>query len=152
MVFIFVAILAALFPAPMPQKHPVQFVQIAYAETLPVQVPVAPTIAELIDQAATAAGVATTTARAVAWCESNYRQLDDNGNILRGPDGHDIGVMQLRETVHAADAKAVGIDIYSLDGNLRYGMLLMAEHGTAPWYSSKGCWQKLLTNPALIPN
>lgn len=149
---ILAAILAVLSLA-LPAKHVApQLVQIAYAESIPAQMPTAPTIADLIDQAATTAGVATTTARAVAWCESHYHQFNTKGNdVLRGPDGHDVGVMQIRETVHADEASARGQDIYSIAGNLAYGMQLMASEGTTPWLSSKYCWAPLLKNPALIP-
>lgn len=149
MAFIFA--LLALFVHP--EMPPVSYVMpaVAHADTIPARFPFPKTIPELIDDAAINAGVPTTTARAIAWCESNYRQRDDQGNIVRGPDGNDVGIMQIRETVHGTSATADDMDIYSIDGNLRYGMQLLKSDGTAPWNSSKFCWQPLLNNPALIP-
>lgn len=143
--------LLALFAHP--EKPPVSYVMpaVAHAETIPASFPVALTIPQLIDNAAADAGVSSTTARAIAWCESNYKQWHTDGTIVRGPDGYDVGIFQIRETDHAAAAKAEGMDIYGIDGNLRFGMQLLKEDGTAPWNSSKFCWQPLVNNPALIP-
>lgn len=78
---------------------------------------------------------------AIAGCESHFRHVDKNGNIIRGevnPD--DIGVMQINEHYHGAKAKSAGIDLYTLQGNLAYARLLYEDKGTAPWSASKGCW------------
>jgi hypothetical protein len=80
----------------------------------------------------------------IAGCESHNRQLDANGDVIRGEVNHyDVGVMQINELYHADEAKALGYDIYTLDGNAAFGRYLY-EHqgGSQPWSSSKPCWGK----------
>jgi len=79
----------------------------------------------------------------VARCESQFRQHDSNGNVLRGiANSQDVGVMQINEKYHAATALKLGIDIYSLEGNLAYGRYLYETQGTRPWTYSSTCWSK----------
>jgi len=80
----------------------------------------------------------------VAQCESEFRQVDGNGNVLRGTkNSFDVGVMQINEQYHLDRAEKMGVDIYSLGGNLEYARALYNESGTAPWSSSKPCWSNL---------
>ncbi len=79
----------------------------------------------------------------IAKCESRFRHLGRNGKVLRGeltPD--DLGVMQVNEFYHEDTAKALEIDLHTLDGNLAYAKWLYQKEGTRPWYSSSKCWQK----------
>jgi hypothetical protein len=77
----------------------------------------------------------------IARCESTYRHFDSNGEVLRGQaNSRDVGVMQINERYHSARARALGIDIYSLEGNMKYARLLYKEQGSAPWKASAGCW------------
>ena len=77
----------------------------------------------------------------IARCESTFRQFDDAGNILRGKTNKkDIGIMQINEKYHASRAKALGLDLYTLEGNLAYAKVLYDEQGTTPWISSFDCW------------
>lgn len=77
----------------------------------------------------------------VAKCESDMRQFDENGKILRGrANSDDVGVMQINEKYHLEDSKKMGIDIYTLEGNLKYGMYLYKEQGVSPWKASSPCW------------
>lgn len=79
----------------------------------------------------------------IARCESQYRQYDKDGNVLRGkanPD--DVGIFQVNEHYHLADSKARGDDIYTTDGNIDYAAHLLETQGTKPWNWSKGCWGK----------
>ena len=79
----------------------------------------------------------------IARCESKFRQYTDAGNPLRGGAGGTmIGVFQISEGVHADYAKSLGMDIYTLDGNLAYAKKLYKEEGTQPWISSFPCWGK----------
>lgn len=79
----------------------------------------------------------------VAYCESTFRQYSKDGqSALRGRvNSADVGVMQINETVHAATAAKMGIDLESLDGNLAYARHLYSTQGTAPWVYSAHCWQ-----------
>lgn len=77
----------------------------------------------------------------VAKCESDMRQFDETGKILRGrANSNDVGVMQINEKYHLEDSKKMGIDIYTLEGNLKYGKYLYNEQGVAPWKASSPCW------------
>lgn len=80
----------------------------------------------------------------VAQCESEFRQVDGNGNVLRGiKNSFDVGVMQINEKYHLQHSEEMNINIHSLSGNLEYARDLYNESGTAPWSSSKPCWSKL---------
>jgi hypothetical protein len=77
----------------------------------------------------------------IAFCESRFRQFDKNGNPLRGVvNSADVGVMQINEKYHAGTAAKLGINIYTLEGNMEYGMYLYETQGTDPWVHSKPCW------------
>ncbi len=80
----------------------------------------------------------------VASCESQFRQVDTNGEVLRGKANQfDVGVMQINEKYHLDRAEEAGINIYSLAGNMAYARALYNESGTAPWSASQPCWSKL---------
>lgn len=80
----------------------------------------------------------------IAWCESRFRHLTPEGEIFRGKvNNNDIGVMQINTAYHAKAAEELGIDLYSLQGNLAYAKYLHEKEGTRPWNSSRPCWGKL---------
>lgn len=77
----------------------------------------------------------------IAECESRFRQYDHNGDVLHGEENRqDIGVMQINERFHLEDSINLGLDIYSLNGNLAYARHLYEKFGVAPWKYSKKCW------------
>lgn len=79
----------------------------------------------------------------IARCESTYRQFSSEGVPLRGiVNRADVGVMQINEKYHLSRSKKLGIDINTLEGNLKYGALLYKEQGSRPWSASKPCWGK----------
>lgn len=79
----------------------------------------------------------------VARCESQFRQTDKSGNILRGSvTTDDVGVMQINEYYHGDSAKKIGLDITSLNGNMAYARHLYEKYGTDPWSASAKCWKK----------
>lgn len=81
----------------------------------------------------------------VARCESQFRHFGKNGNIIRGiANAKDVGVMQINEQYHGDKAETLGLDIYSLDGNLAYASYLYKKEGTKPWRSSAKCWNREL--------
>lgn len=81
----------------------------------------------------------------IARCESHFTQYTDRGNILRGREvSTDVGVMQINETYHAAAARRMGYDIYTLQGNLAYAQAIYEKSGAAPWTASASCWGKAL--------
>lgn len=79
----------------------------------------------------------------IAGCESRFRQVDENGNLVHGEiNKGDIGVMQINRYYHTAVAKKLGFDLATLDGNMAYAKWLYEREGTSPWLSSEKCWQK----------
>lgn len=89
----------------------------------------------------------------IAKCESRFRQFDKDGNAFRGiVNNKDVGVMQINEYYHLKRAKKLGIDIYTVEGNLKYGRLLYSEEGADPWSSSAPCWMKSDIAKAMFGN
>jgi hypothetical protein len=79
----------------------------------------------------------------IAKCESRYRQFNKDGSTFRGiVNNKDVGVMQVNEYYHLARSKKLGINLYTVEGNLAYGRLLYSEEGSQPWKSSAPCWMK----------
>lgn len=77
----------------------------------------------------------------VARCESHFRQFDKDGQVIRGAGNKsDVGVMQINEEYHIKKAGKLGLDIYTLEGNVAYAKTLYEEQGVRPWFSSSGCW------------
>lgn len=79
----------------------------------------------------------------VARCESQFRQHDKYGNILRGVVNNlDLGVMQINEYYHEHDSDKLGYDISTIEGNTAYARHLYEKSGLKPWKSSSPCWSK----------
>ena len=79
----------------------------------------------------------------IASCESRFRQFDKDGSVHRGVvNNKDVGVMQVNEFYHGATADKLGLDIYSIQGNLAYAKYLYEREGVQPWASSAPCWNK----------
>lgn len=98
------------------------------------------TVTEEIERVALENGVKPRIALKVASCESGLRQFKD-GEVLRGEVNHsDVGLFQINEHYHLADAQKLGIDIYTVSGNIEFAMRLMAKQGTTPWLPSSPCW------------
>lgn len=77
----------------------------------------------------------------VAECESNTRQFDFYGNVLRGKvNSKDVGIFQVNEKYHLADSVKLGMDIYTIKGNVDYGYYLFSRNWTRDWKWSSGCW------------
>ena len=77
----------------------------------------------------------------IARCESNFHQFDKNGNIIRGiVNSADVGVMQINEKYHAQYAAKMGVDLYTVEGNVAYAKALYKDQGAQPWISSSKCW------------
>lgn len=79
----------------------------------------------------------------ISKCESRTRQFGKDGKVLRGEvNSDDVGLMQINEQYHAKEAKALGLDLESVEGNLAYAKHLYDTEGTKPWNASKKCWNK----------
>src|SRR3989344_8556163 len=80
---------------------------------------------------------------AIAECESQFRQSDKNGKLLKNSTSSAIGVFQIMSSIHAGNAqKNLGIDITTIEGNAAYARYLYEESGTKHWNASKVCWGK----------
>ncbi|HET8581304.1 MAG TPA: peptidoglycan-binding domain-containing protein [Candidatus Paceibacterota bacterium] len=88
----------------------------------------------------------------VARCESDFREFDSAGDPLDGGSGGMIGIFQISEAVHAEAAKALGMDIDTVAGNIAYAKHLYEEKGTAPWLASAGCWSGSADDASLDSN
>jgi hypothetical protein len=79
----------------------------------------------------------------IAKCESRFRHLNSNGNVLRGEKNtYDRGVMQINILYHAKDAEKLGLDVHDLDDNVAFARHLYEKQGAKPWMSSSTCWAK----------
>lgn len=77
----------------------------------------------------------------VARCESEFRQTDKNGKVIRGmKDPRDVGVMQINEYYQGKQAEELGYNLYTLEGNTAYARHLYEEQGARPWMASSACW------------
>lgn len=77
----------------------------------------------------------------VARCESHFTQFSKSGKVLRGVQNpYDVGVMQINEKYHLETSKKLGLDIYTLEGNLAYGRHLYSKNGARDWLASSPCW------------
>ncbi|MEK7185016.1 MAG: hypothetical protein AAB726_00110 [Patescibacteria group bacterium] len=80
----------------------------------------------------------------ISRCESHFRQEGKNGLTLRGmKDRDDLGAMQINQRYHGEQAKALGLDLHTLDGNLAYAKALYEKEGAYPWMASSACWSKV---------
>ena len=79
----------------------------------------------------------------VAKCESRFRQVGSDGQVLRGiVNKSDVGLMQVNEYYHGQKAEDLGFDLTAVNGNLAYAKYLYDKEGTKPWNASKKCWNK----------
>jgi len=77
----------------------------------------------------------------IAGCESAFRQFGPDGQPIRGRVNRaDVGVLQINEKYHADEAKKLGYDIYTTEGNVAFGKYLYTKYGADPWISSSKCW------------
>lgn len=79
----------------------------------------------------------------IARCESKFRQWEDNGTVLRGKiNKKDVGIFQINEKYHLKASKKLGMNIYTVDGNIAYARYLYKKEGSTPWNWSGHCWSK----------
>ena len=79
----------------------------------------------------------------IAVCESHNRQFNETGEVLRGHvNSQDVGVMQINEKYHLKEANKLGLDIYTIEGNIDYAKHLYETQGVKPWVHSSTCWDK----------
>ena len=79
----------------------------------------------------------------IAKCESGAKQHYKDGTVVMSPTS-DVGYFQINQ-VHWDRAEELGIDLWTLEGKVKFANLLYNESGTGPWYMSKHCWNPDLT-------
>jgi hypothetical protein len=80
----------------------------------------------------------------IAYCESRFRHFNNEGNAIKNKDTSATGVMQIMASIHEEDAEKLGMDINTLEGNVRFAQYLYDKYGTKPWEAdkkSKNCWE-----------
>jgi len=81
----------------------------------------------------------------IARCESQFRQFDSKGNVLKGKvNKGDLGLMQINKYYHADQAEALGHNLRTIEGNLAYAKHLYDKEGVKPWKSSSNCWKEAM--------
>jgi hypothetical protein len=74
--------------------------------------------------------------------EAEPRQYDQNGKVLRGfVNSSDIGACQINLEAHKDEIARLGIDVFTLEGNVQFANFLYERDGTAPWKYSASCWK-----------
>ena len=94
----------------------------------PMSLPPAPVIPEVLNR--------------IAYCESRDRQYDENGDVVRGVNPHDLGRYQINITHWGDEAKKQGFDLHTEEGNEAMALYLYRKFGTKPWHWSQKCWDK----------
>ncbi len=81
----------------------------------------------------------------IAKCESEFRQFDANGSVLKGKvNSADVGLMQINKYYHADTALKLGFDLNTIEGNMAYAKYLYEREGVQPWKASSPCWKGAL--------
>ncbi len=84
--------------------------------------------------------------REIARCESGGKQFDKKGNVVRGViHVPDTGKYQINSAVWGAEAKKLGYDLLTEEGNEQFALELYRRYHTLPWESSRLCWGKTRT-------
>lgn len=79
----------------------------------------------------------------IARCESDYVHYKKNGSVLTGRiDPRDTGLFQINTRWNGDEARKLGMDIYTLEGNISFARYLFNKRGTRDWKASAGCWDK----------
>lgn len=75
--------------------------------------------------------------------ESGLKQFKPNGDVVRGRvNPSDIGICQINEYYNNDEARRLGYDIFTEQGNKDFAVYLFLHRGTQPWDSSKEKWNK----------
>ena len=77
---------------------------------------------------------------AIGKCESNNRQYDKDGNVIRGVvNPLDTGKYQINTHYWGEDAKKLGYDLETEEGNTKMAVWIYKNYGAYPWRWSAGC-------------
>jgi hypothetical protein len=76
----------------------------------------------------------------VCGCESGHRQYREDGTLLVS-DTNDSGYCQING-IHKPEAASLGMNIETLEGNIKFANFLFDREGYTPWEASRSCWDK----------
>ena len=94
-----------------------------------------------IDRLSIKYNVASSTARAIIYCESRMYGSAVNVNYSNGVAWSiDSGPFQINDYYHKDTMTRLGLDYYNQWDSLEYGFILLKDQGLSPWKASKGCW------------
>ncbi len=75
----------------------------------------------------------------IAECESGSQQFNGDGSVVTNAKTKDYGLFQIHYT-HLLEAKQMGFDVMTPQGNIAYALYLYKKNGTRDWNASKWCW------------
>ena len=81
---------------------------------------------------------------AIASCESDFRQFDEDGLLLvnQNPKSTASGVFQILYITHKdVWSQNDETNITTLEGNLAFARMMYEQSGTVPWNPSHSCWK-----------
>jgi hypothetical protein len=108
----------------------------------PEQIEIERTLDSEIDRLSIKYHIASSTARAIIYCESRMYGSAVNHNRLK--DGTiwstDMYHFQINDYYHKDTMTRLGLDYYDQWDSLEYGFILLKDQGLTPWKASKGCW------------
>ena len=85
-------------------------------------------------------GTSTPQAIEVAWCESNLRQYNANGAVLRGRENpNDIGVFQINYWIHRKEIEKQALDVTKVEDNVKFAAFLWQRNEWRDWKWSAKC-------------
>lgn len=77
----------------------------------------------------------------ISWCESGNRQFNADGSVYHGEiNPKDTGKYQINTFWNGEEAKRLGFDLDTLEGNTKMALYMYKYQGTTPWNWSKHCW------------
>jgi len=100
-------------------------------------------IREIIKSVALEEGVPEDRLLDIACAESEIRQFEKPGKVLRGKvNPKDVGVFQINEKFWLADAVKLKLNIYQAQGNVEMAAWIYKHYGDSPWNWSKKNWDR----------
>lgn len=80
----------------------------------------------------------------IAKCETDYVQYDKSNHVIRGViNPGDFGIFQINIEYWKKDIKDMGINPYTLSGNIELAKHIKEVQGLSAWEPSMKCWGKL---------
>lgn len=67
------------------------------------------------------------------------RQFNPDGSVVKNPASSATGKYQIMASLHAANAREMGHDIYTEEGNEGFALHLFETQGAKPWLASVKC-------------